>query len=262
MTSKKGDPMAVAFLFQRLIAQPRVGMHDAARFDGVSHKRHQACGRGVGDPSHPYPPAAVSLFSRRHRDQSLLLGLPTPHTLFYAAEIRFIYFDRPGEPLPAQPHHRPAQFMQPSPGGLVTSQAQYPLQPQSADAVLLCGHPPYRPKPKHERGVRILEDRPCRHRDLAGATRTSPPDRTQRPSLGGCAMRASKSLRPPKPEQILAAGSLQPEPSLELCDGPRVVLHRPAYYRLRLGESSGYPHSYFSQEFPPDECFLTDLPPQ
>src|SRR5579883_2548151 len=219
MTSKKGDPMAVAFLFQRLIAQPRVGMHDAAWFDGVSHKRHQACGRGVGDPSHPYLPDTVAIFLRRHRDQSLLLGLPTPHTLFYAAEIRFIYFDRPSEPVPARPHHRPAQFMQPSPGGLVTSQAQYPLQPQSADAVLLRGHPPHRPKPKHERGVRILEDRPCRHRDLAGATRTSPADQ----------------------KQIVPAYLLRAESCFELRQRTGILLHRPAYYRLRLGESSGYP---------------------
>ncbi len=233
--------MAVAFLFQRLIAQPRVGMHDAAWFDGVSHKRHQACGRGVGDPSHPYLPDTVAIFLRRHRDQSLLLGLPTPHTLFYAAEIRFIYFDRPSEPVPARPHHRPAQFMQPSPGGLVTSQAQYPLQPQSADAVLLRGHPPHRPKPKHERGVRILEDRPCRHRDLAGATRTSPPDQTQRPSLGAAAARTAKSLWPADPKQIVPAYLLRAESCFELRQRTGILLHRPAYYRLRLGESSGYP---------------------
>lgn len=78
----------------------------------------------------------------------------------------------------------PAQFMQPSPGRLIAAQAQHPLQPQSADAVLPSGHPPHGPEPSRERSVRILEDRSRRDRNLVVASGTLPQNGTQGPSLG------------------------------------------------------------------------------
>src|SRR5215831_7722928 len=137
------------------------------------------------------------------------------------------------------------------PGSLVAAQTQHPLQTQSADAVLLSDHPPHRPEPNRERGVRILEDRSCRHRDFVGATRTPPPDRAQRPRLGAAAARTAKPFRPPKPEQIVPTRLLRTETPFQLRQSPRVVLHCRAYYRLWLGQSSGYPH--LRQHQPPPQ---------
>jgi len=135
--------------------------------------------------------------------------------------------------------------MQPGPSCLVTSQPQYPLQPQSADTVLLCGYPPDRPEPRRQRGVRVLEDRSRGYRDLVTATRTLPPNRTQWPRFVGSAAWRSKSRRLSELEQILSAGLLRVEARLQLRNIPGVILvfHRRAYYRLWSPESSGYPHS-------------------
>ena len=73
---------------------------------------------------------------------------------------------RSREPVAARSYHRPTQFMQPSPGSLVTSQPQNPLQPQGTHPVFLRGHPPHRPEPNRQRRAGVLEDRPRRHRDL------------------------------------------------------------------------------------------------
>src|SRR5487761_592750 len=97
LTSKKGDPMAVALLFQGLVAQPRVSMHDAARFDGVLHKRHQAFSRGVRDTPHADPADTPAIFLRRNHDQRLLLRLPTAHTFFYTTEICLVHLHRSRE---------------------------------------------------------------------------------------------------------------------------------------------------------------------
>src|SRR5215472_13931449 len=69
MTPEEGNPMAVAIPFQGLVAQPAVRMRDAARFDGVAHKRHQTHRGSVGNTPHPDPADTPTLFLRRDNDQ-------------------------------------------------------------------------------------------------------------------------------------------------------------------------------------------------
>ena len=51
------------------------------------------------------------------------------------------------EQLPVGTHHRPAQLVQPRPGGLIGPEAQHPLQAQRGHPVLLGAHEPHRREP-------------------------------------------------------------------------------------------------------------------
>jgi len=48
--------------------------------------------------------------------------------------------------------------MHPDPGGMIATQAQYSLEPQSTDAILLPDNMPDCPKPQLERLSRVLKD--------------------------------------------------------------------------------------------------------
>src|SRR5579859_7302421 len=240
-TTKVSNGMLVARLLQRLVSKPTVGVDHASRFHRILDEGNQTPGRGIGNSPQADASDTASLFLSRNYNQGFLFGFATSHAFLQPAQKGFIDFHGPSQPFTARPDHRPAQFMQPSPGRLVAPQAQYALQPQSTDAVLLRRYPPHRPKPKGERGVGILEDRSGRHRHFAAAIRTAPPHRTERPRLGPTAARTAKPVRPPKLKQVGPARLLRSEPRLQLRQGSRVILHRWKYYRLGLGESSGYP---------------------
>src|SRR5215472_2570429 len=240
-TTKVRNGMPVALLLQRLVSKPTVGVDHASRFHRILDEGNKTPGRGIGNSPQADASDTASLLLSRNYNQGFLFRSATSHAFLQPAQKGFIDFHGPSQPFTARPDHRPAQFMQPSPGRLVAPQAQHPLQPQSAHAILLRGHPPHRLEPNRQRGVRVLEDGSGRQRNLAAASRTLTENGTQRPSLGGTAARASESLRPADLKQILPAGLLRAEARLEVRRGPRVILHGLAYYRLGSPESSGYP---------------------
>ena len=102
VTSKKGDPVAVAILFEGIVPEPRICMHDAARLDRVEHKRHQARGRSVCDSPHPNPANTPSVLLRRHHDQGFPPGLSTPLALFRTAKVSFVHLHRARQPIAAR----------------------------------------------------------------------------------------------------------------------------------------------------------------
>jgi len=84
------------------------------------------------------------------------------------------HLDPSGQPIPAGPHHRASDLVEPGPGRAITTQSQDALQTQRAGAVLLTDDPPDRSEPEGQRCTRALEDRPRRHRCLASAPRAHP----------------------------------------------------------------------------------------
>src|ERR1700683_3277536 len=177
LATKISNSMPVSPLLQRFVSKPTVGVDYASRFHRILDERNKTPGRGIGNSPQADASDTASLFLSRHYNQGFLFGFPPPHAFLQPAQKGFIDFHGPRQPFTARPDHRPAQFMQPSPGRLVAPQAPYALQPQSTDAVLLRRYPPHRPKPKGERGVGILEDRSGRHRPLPPPLRTAPPHR-------------------------------------------------------------------------------------
>ena len=165
------------------------------------------------------------------------------NALLFAAPVRLVHFHHSGEAIPARSHHGAPQFMQPSPRGVVTPQAQHPLESDSAGAVLLAGDCPHRPEPNRERFARVLEDCPGRHRALVSATRTLQQHPAHRPGLPPTAPRTPKTIRPPQPDQILPASCLCRKARLKFGQISRIILHGRPYYILGSPESSRYPFS-------------------
>src|SRR3954447_7659359 len=238
---QKCDVVAVTFASHRLVAQPSVGVNDAARLHRNLYKTHQACRRGVPDSAHPNATDTRSIFLSRHYNQCFAFSLAAANTFLQAAEVRLIYFDPSGHAIPVRAHHGASQFMQPRPSRLVTLEPQHPLKAHGARTVLLAGDPPSRPKPKGQGLAGILKDRPSSHRTLVVAIRTLQKNAGFWPALSPATARAAKAVRPTEPKQILPAGRLRRKASLKFHQIPRKILHRRPYYRLGLPESSKYP---------------------
>ena len=87
-------------------------------------------------------PIRLPIFLRCNHNQRLVLRLPSSSILLLAAPVCFVDFHDSGQAISTRPHHGAPQFMQPCPHGVVTAQAQFSLQPYSADAMLLAGDCP------------------------------------------------------------------------------------------------------------------------
>ena len=199
-------------------------MDDRARHHGLAHERQQAVGRHVLDPAQADAADALAILLGGNRDDRLALDLPAPLALFRAAHIGFVDFDRAAEAIPPRPHHRPAQLVQPRPGGLVAAEPEHPLQTESADAVLLAGNEPHGHEPGPERLARALEDRAGGERGAPATTAAAQQLIRHHPRLAAhAAVWADEPVRPAQAPDVVPARRLVPEPLLHLLEGPRVI---------------------------------------
>ena len=169
------------------------------------------------------PNSAPALFGR-HSDDRLGFGSPPTFTLFRAADIGFVDFDLATEIVSSWTHHRAPQLVQPSPGGLIATKPQFPLEPERTDSVLLAGDEPHRQKPQPQRLACVLEHRASRQScfRLAGAT-PEPVSRHGPRLTSRAAFRAHKSIRPPQAPDIVATGGIGAEPLVHFVKGPGII---------------------------------------
>src|SRR5439155_8534690 len=145
-------------------------------------------------------------------NQGLALRFAAPHTLFRSPHVSLVDLDSSRQSIPARSHHRPPQFVKPTPRGLVTAEPQHALQTEGADAILLAGHPPQSVEPHLQRGARVLKNRPRSQRSLVRAVRTLPERRTQPPRPAFPTPGAAEPFRPAHPEKIvITTGFLRSE---------------------------------------------------
>src|SRR5229473_2589943 len=114
--------------------------------------------------------------------------------------------------------------MQHCPGGLVTSQTKYPLQAQSANAVLLTADLPHGPEPDRQRKMTVLKDGPRSDRHLVPAMIAKPSMPANRPGLGSTAPRTHPAIRPAQTCEVFEAGFLGAEPLLQFQQRLRKIL--------------------------------------
>jgi hypothetical protein len=191
--------------------QPQVGLQPVGphRPAGLDRLSDEAVQRGLGQVGNtPQTDAADprTVRLRRDDDQGLVIGQATGDRLLIGPPIGFVHLDHARQAVPPRPNHGPAEFVQQGPGRLVAAQPEYPLQAQSAGAVLLAGHVPHGPEPDGEGQMAVLKDRARGHRRLAPAGRAQP--QTPRHAPGGTAgtARADKTRGPAKREEITATG--------------------------------------------------------
>jgi hypothetical protein len=145
------------------------------------------------------------------------------------------------QPFASGPDHRPPQLMQTRPSRLVAAPSKHMLQAQRADPVLLTRDPPHGPKPDRQRSPRILKNCSSRDRDLMAAAGALPASGSQRPSPAHPTAGTTKPTWPTERKQILTAGLLAAEPTLQLRLCARIILdpHTQKHYRLWVPESNG-----------------------
>jgi hypothetical protein len=116
-------------------------------------------------------------------------------------------------------------------------------QSRCTHSILLVRHVPHRLNPKPKGFASILKNRPCRDRSLEIAFGTTKQPTSHHPSSFIFASRATKSLGPPQPEQIISARVLRRKPILELLGSFRILSHESKILYVGSRESSAYPHN-------------------
>ncbi len=129
------------------------------------------------------------------------------------ATSRLPRLSRSGDPGPGAPWRVAIYAATSKPS--CNSSSQHPLKAHGARTVLLAGDPPDRPEPERQGLAGILKDRPCRHRTLVAAARTLQQNVGYWPTLSPSTARATESLGPAEPKQILRqAASSRTEPRI------------------------------------------------
>ena len=199
------NPVPVAVRLHAVVARPAIRVHLTARLDDVVDESLEALRRRVRHAAQPNPAEPLPNILGSDDNQGFFLGSAATDAILEAPDVRLVHFDVAGEPVPAGPHHRPSQFVQPGPGRLVAAQAQHLLQRQRARPGLLTGDGPHRSKPDGERAAGVLEDRPSRDGRLAatGGTLEQPAAQPARPSAGhtpGSGIRLASAAEPSRPD--------------------------------------------------------------
>jgi hypothetical protein len=121
--------------------------------------------------------------------------------------------DALGQRLAGRPDHRPADLVQPGPGGLVAGEAHLPLQLGGGDPALARGHQVDRQKPARQPGRGLLEDGPGQERVLLAAGRALVDDLgPERVGIVVPASHATKPLRPACLGQVVTTLFVSTEP--------------------------------------------------
>jgi hypothetical protein len=156
----------------------------------------------------------------------LLPTAPRPARLG-SAEIGLVGLDPTRERRPARGDHGAADLVQPAPGGLVAAEAHLALEFHRRDAALAGGHEPDRQKPARQAGLGLLEDGP-RHVGVlpaaGGALQRQARPQPMAPAMP--ARRAAKALGPARPDQVIAALLVRPEPFEEARQVTRQIVRQ------------------------------------
>ena len=157
------------------------------------------------------PSESVQSLSRllgQQNDQGLAFATTTTRTFGNSTQKRFIHLHFALQPITPWPNHGPPEFRQQSPSGLIASQAQHPLQSQSARAILLTRHIPQAPEPNSPWFVGVLKNRPCRYRSLGTTVSADPSVTLRRPCRFCVAARTIETIRPTQFKQVFTTGCL------------------------------------------------------
>ncbi len=232
---KDGDLMNIPFHFNSRVTLPAVGMNNAPRLNGLSHKGMQTLRRGIRNPFHPNSPDSPSnLFCSNHY-QRLFLHLPPTDTLFQAAQIGFVHLDLTRKSVTSRSYHSPSQLMEPSPCSLIAAQSKNSLQSQRTGTIFLTGYPPYRSKPHSQWLMGVLKDSPSYHRCPVTAFSTLEESSPYWPSFLVAATWATEAFRPTQLKKIVSARFFRRKSSFKFHKSSGVVFHAPI---LHIGATS------------------------
>src|SRR5271157_4376268 len=221
------DFVLVASLRQAGIAAPSVRVDYTAGHHGLLDEGDEAIPGHILDTSQSDTADSAPGLFRRYRNDGFGFGLSPADAHFSSADIDLVDFDSSDEAIPTRTDHRSAQLVEPCPGCLIASQAEYPLQAQGAHTVLLAGHEPHCEEPRPQRFTRVLKYRAGSQR-RASITDPAPQQSVRHnprfPDL--LAMRADKAIWPSQAANIVPACCIITELLFHLLERPRIVYPR------------------------------------
>lgn len=146
------------------------------------------------------------------KDDSLVPNGPSSRTTFAASPNKgFVHFDCSHQGLAIGSYHGPAQLVQACPSRAIAADSQSSLHTQRTDTTLLVGEPPDRSKPKAQRKMTVLEDRPGGCRSHGTTILALPKLPSELPTPVQSALWAPKTIRPSNADQIAPAVLFCPE---------------------------------------------------
>jgi len=102
-------------------------MHCAAGLNTIFDEGMEAGGGGVLDYPHANSTNAPSVRLRRYHNQNLVLNSPAYSAFLRTAPVGLVDFHPTRQPIATGSNHRAPQFVQPRPGGPITTQSENPL---------------------------------------------------------------------------------------------------------------------------------------
>ena len=181
----------------------------------------------AGQPDAPVAPDAGPLDG--DHDDGLGEGLLARDPVLDAADEGLVHFDGARERLAVGHDHRPAELVEPSPGGLVLH-AHRARDFQRCDALLAVGDPPGHAEPLAQRLSGPLEDGSGGWAGVLPALAAGVGSALGQPAGRAAAgSRANEAAGPPQPHEVVQARRLIREEAVELrlrpwvvspCDGP------------------------------------------
>src|SRR5579863_2679011 len=205
-----------------LIGFPTICMDRTPFCNGPLNEAMEVVGRSIWNARQADATDIWPEFFGRNDHQRLTVTAAAALPQRYPTHLGFIYFDAPAELIPSGTDHRPAQFVQQRPSGLIAAQTQYALQTQRTGSVLLTGHMPYRATPQLQGQMAVLENGASRHGGLVftgGADQTPTP---RRPRFSPPALWTDKSVRPTQGRQVGTTLFFGSKPAFHFQKRPRI----------------------------------------
>jgi hypothetical protein len=162
----------VACRGEPLEALEAVGVDRGPRRDVSGHEVTHRCPGEVRNDLHPDAARCTPPSLDSHEHQRCLSSpqlTATPKSSLSSANPRLIKLDLASEGLPGRVHHRSTELVKDHPCGLVAADPELALQEQGRETTLVRRHQVGGPEPRRERRLRVVENRPGRHRDLVTA---------------------------------------------------------------------------------------------
>lgn len=197
--------MSIPKRVQLAIAFPVISANGASRNYRLRYSFFQTLGRGIGHTHKPNPANTITIFLGSNHYQTFSQSASPSFARFFSPYVGFVNLDQSRKAISSGPDHGPPQFMEPSPGCVITAKPEQSLQTQRTGAGLLIGYKPDSSKPHTQRLAGILKNSSRGHRYLVTAGTTNQQIAFGWPSLCSLTPGTKETSRPTQSEEIVSA---------------------------------------------------------
>jgi len=222
--------MRVAYGGQTFITVPSISTHGTPRIDTITNSSLQAWPRRICYALKANSPNLVTRYIYHNNNQCLPCSSSASFPGFRTSDVGFIDFYSPGKTIPSRAHHGTPEFMQPTPGRMITAHTKHPLQSKRIRSIFLTCQMPDSPKPQSQGLFGILKNRICNNRSLKATLSTMQQSSFCPPRLSVSTMGTLKSFRPSNLKQVFAACLLRVKLFFKFQQCFWIVLHEGELY--------------------------------